>query len=212
MRTSDEVIFMPMNCANKCTVKSYYKSVVIYLFFSNPKPSLFIPFLFLFNLLSCFYLSQQSGSSSMTVDGLLLPLQALNHLALPSQLPNHLVKTPTPIPVPISVFGFFNAHGCVVQDIFGWLKECKEVAAEDNVMTLEEFLAKARAGPLEEEVDSLHRACLGECLHLESHLATKPLWRFHCGLCKWGGGGRRKREEGLVIGWNLRVIWRSWVT
>ena len=61
MRTSDEVIFMPMNCAHKCAVKSYYKSVVIYLFFSNPKPSLFIPFLFLFNLLSCFYLSQQSG-------------------------------------------------------------------------------------------------------------------------------------------------------
>ena len=61
MRTSDEVIFMPMNRANKCTVKSYYKSVVIYLFFSNPKPALFIPFLFLFNLLSCFYLSEQSG-------------------------------------------------------------------------------------------------------------------------------------------------------
>ena len=26
------------------------------------------------------------------------------------------------------------------------------MAAEDNMMTLEEFLAKARAGPLEEEV------------------------------------------------------------
>lgn len=49
------------------------------------------------------------------------------------------------------------------------------MAAENNMMTLEEFLAKARAGPLEEEVDSLQRACLEQCLRLESHLATKPL-------------------------------------
>lgn len=49
------------------------------------------------------------------------------------------------------------------------------MAAEDNMMTLEEFLAKDRAGHLEEEVDSLQRACLEECLHVESHLATKPL-------------------------------------
>ena len=48
------------------------------------------------------------------------------------------------------------------------------MAAEDNMMTLEEFLAKARAGPLEKEVDSLQRACLEECLRLESHLATNP--------------------------------------
>uniref|UniRef100_A0A7N2L3A4 Uncharacterized protein n=1 Tax=Quercus lobata TaxID=97700 RepID=A0A7N2L3A4_QUELO len=49
--------------------------------------------------------------SSITVDGLLLPLKALSHLVLPSQLPNHLVETPIPIPVPISFFDFFNAHG-----------------------------------------------------------------------------------------------------
>ena len=48
------------------------------------------------------------------------------------------------------------------------------MAAEDNMMTLEEFLAKARAGPLEEEVSSSQRAFLEECLHRQSHLATKP--------------------------------------
>ena len=144
-------------------------------FFQIPNPHCSSHFVF-FSISSLAFISHSNlGSSSIIVGGLLLPLQALNHLVLPSQLPNHLVETPTPIPVPICFFDFFNAHGRVVQDIFGWLKECKEVAAENNMMTLEEFLAKARAGPLEEEVDSLQRACLEQCLRLESHLATKPL-------------------------------------
>ena len=181
-------------------------------FFGIPNPHCSSHFFFFSISSTPLCLSQQSGLLLNYCWWPSITTPVLNHLVLHSQLPNHLIETPTTIPVPISAFDFFNAHRRVVQDIFGWLKECKEVAAEDNMMTLEEFLAKARAGPLEEKVDSLQRACLEECLRLESHLATKPLWRFHCGLCKWGGGGRQKREEGLVIGWNLRVLWRSWVT
>ena len=161
MRTSDEVIFMPMNCANKCTVKSYYKSVVIYLYFSNPKPSLFIPFLFLFNLLSCFYLSQQSGLlnycwwPSITTPSPQPPCPPFSTPKSPSRNPNSN-------PSPNNFLWFLQCPWACGARYFWVIEGVQGGGTEDNMMTLEEFLAKARAGPLEEEVDFLQRACLEE--------------------------------------------------
>ena len=89
-------------------------------FFHIPNPHCSFHFFF-FSISSLALISHSNLCSSIAVDGLLLRLQALNHLVLHSQLPNHLIEIPTPIPVPISAFDFFNAHGCGAR--YSWVSE-----------------------------------------------------------------------------------------